>query len=119
MIKYDGCPIEITLNLISGKWKALVLCYLAAGTARFGEIKRGFPSVTQKMLTQQLRELEADGLIKRTIYAQVPPKVEYTLTTCGESLLPVIRVMGEWGRNHMKCPPESQGCICRVSSNTF
>jgi DNA-binding HxlR family transcriptional regulator len=116
MQEANQCPIEATLNLIAGKWKALVLCYLSMGTSRYNEIKRAFPRVTQKMLTQQLRELEADGLIIRTVFAQVPPKVEYTLTPFGESLLPVIKVMGEWGKNHLSSQGESAGCGCRCRS---
>ncbi len=96
------CAIEVTLDLIAGKWKALILCHLAMGTTRFSALKRTFPSITQKMLTQQLRELEEDGLITRTVYAQVPPKVEYALTPFGESLLPVIQVMSEWGKNYLE-----------------
>ncbi len=111
------CPIETTLGLIAGKWKALILCYLSMGTARYSAIKRSFPQATQKMLTQQLRELEADGLINRKVYAQVPPKVEYSLTPFGESLLPIIKAMGEWGRNHLKCQVESTGCACRGHSD--
>ena len=112
----NQCPIEATLSLIAGKWKALILCYLSMGTSRYNGIKRAFPRVTQKMLTQQLRELEGDGLISRTVFAQVPPKVEYTLTPFGESLLPVIKAMGEWGRNHLQCCGESAGCACRPRS---
>jgi DNA-binding HxlR family transcriptional regulator len=96
------CAIEVTLDLIAGKWKALILCHLAVGTSRFGMLKRTFPRITQKMLTQQLREMEKDGLLTRTVYAQVPPKVEYTLTPFGESLLPVIQTMSEWGKNYLE-----------------
>jgi DNA-binding HxlR family transcriptional regulator len=110
------CPIEATLDLIAGKWKALILCYLSMGTSRYGGIKRAFPRVTQKMLTQQLRELEADGLIDRAVFAQVPPRVEYTLTPFGESLLPVIKSMGEWGKNHLSCQEDAAGCGCRRRS---
>ena len=110
------CPIETTLGLIAGKWKALILCFLSMGTARYNAIKRAFPRATQKMLTQQLRELEADGLINRTVYAQVPPKVEYRLTPFGESLLPVIKAIGAWGKNHLECHGESTGCACRSRS---
>ena len=114
--KVSQCPIEATLNLISGKWKARILCYLSMGTSRYNEIKRAFPRVTQKMLTQQLRELEADGLINRMVFAQVPPKVEYTLTPFGESLLPVIKAMAEWGRSRLGSPSNTSGCICRCRS---
>ena len=114
--KANQCPIEATLDLIAGKWKALILCYLSMGTSRYSGIKRAFPRVTQKMLTQQLRELEANGLIDRTIFAEVPPRVEYALTPLGESLLPVVKAMGEWGENHLSCQGESAGCACRSRS---
>jgi DNA-binding HxlR family transcriptional regulator len=112
----ERCPIETTLNLIAGKWKALILCYLSVGTARFNGIKRAFPLIAQKMLTQQLREMEADGWIDRTVYAQVPPKVEYTLTPFGESVLPVIKVMGASKKTQLQCRGESPGCACRCRS---
>ena len=112
------CAIEVTLDLIAGKWKALILCHLAVGTSRFGLLKRTFPSITQKMLTQQLREMEEDGLLTRTVYAQVPPKVEYTLTPFGESLLPVIQVMSAWGKEyaeHRGTPATCAGGCLAVS----
>jgi DNA-binding HxlR family transcriptional regulator len=96
------CAIEVTLDLIAGKWKALILCHLALGTSRFSALKRTFPGITQKMLTQQLRELEEDGLISRTVYAQVPPKVEYALTPFGDSLMPVIQLMSAWGNHYLE-----------------
>ena len=96
------CAIEITIDLIAGKWKALILCHLSIGTTRFSALNRTFPHITQKMLTQQLRELEEDGLVTRTVYAQVPPKVEYSLTVFGESLMPVIRSMSEWGKQYLE-----------------
>jgi DNA-binding HxlR family transcriptional regulator len=96
-----GCPVEATLELIGGKWKGLVLYHLLQGTMRFNEMRRKMPSVTQRMLTRQLRELEAAGLIVRTIYAEVPPRVEYTLSAEGESLRPVILALREWGRNYL------------------
>lgn len=112
----NQCPIEATLDLIAGKWKARILCYLSMGTSRYGGIKRAFPRTTQKMLTQQLRELEADGLLIRTVFAQVPPKVEYTLTPFGESLLPVIKAMAEWGNSSFRCQNASPECACRRGS---
>lgn len=96
-----GCPVEATLTLIGGKWKGVVLWHLLQGTLRFGEIRRLLPSITQRMLTNQLRELEADGFVLRTIYPQVPPKVEYTLTPRGQSLEPVIRALHDWGKSHL------------------
>jgi DNA-binding HxlR family transcriptional regulator len=96
------CAIEATLDLIGGKWKALILCHLALGPARFSVLKRTFPDITQKMLTQQLRQLEDDGLINRQIYPEIPPKVEYSLTDPGKSLMVVIRVMNDWGKKHLE-----------------
>lgn len=92
-----GCSVERTLSLIDGKWKIVVLYKLLRGTLRFNELRRLIPSVTQRMLTHQLRELEADGLIVRTVYAQVPPRVEYSLSVRGRSLEPVLIAMKEWG----------------------
>ena len=93
----QGCSVERTMNLIEGKWKIIVLYKLLRGTLRFNELRRLMPSVTQRMLTHQLRELEADGLIVRTVYAQVPPRVEYALSLRGRSLEPVLMAMKEWG----------------------
>jgi DNA-binding HxlR family transcriptional regulator len=90
--------MEMTLDLIGGKWKALILWHLATdGTLRFGELRRLFHKLTQKMLTQQIRELERDGLVHREVYPQVPPKVEYSLTETGLSLVPVLRALNGWG----------------------
>lgn len=98
--KYN-CPVEYTLEVMGGKWKPLILWHLADRTLRFSELKRTIPKVTQKMLTQQLRELENDGLIYRNVYPQVPPKVEYSLTEDGQSLIPLLREMSRWGKNHI------------------
>lgn len=95
-----GCAVEATLRLIDGKWKGVILYHLLEGTLRFSEIRRRLTSVTQRMLTNQLREMEADGLITRRVYAQVPPKVEYSLTARGRSLEPVIRALKIWGDLH-------------------
>lgn len=92
-----GCPVEGTLALIGGKWKGVVLWHLLQGTLRFNEIRRRLPNVTQRMLTNQLRELEADGFITRTVYPEVPPKVEYSLSARGRSLEPVILALKAWG----------------------
>jgi len=98
--KEYGCPIYVTLDMVGGKWKVAILWHLAEGTKRFGELKRQLGVVTQKMLTQQLRELERDGLVNRMVYAEVPPRVEYTLTEQGQSLLPVLQAMHGWGERY-------------------
>jgi DNA-binding HxlR family transcriptional regulator len=91
------CSMELTLDLIGGKWKALILWHLGENTLRFSELKKTLPKITQKMLTQQLRELETSGLVKRFIYTQIPPKVEYSLTPNGKSLLPILDTLCQWG----------------------
>jgi DNA-binding HxlR family transcriptional regulator len=91
------CPAETCLHAIGGRWNVLILWQLFQGTKRFSQLRRDIPDVTQKMLTQQLRELEGDGLLKRKVYPQVPPKVEYSLTPRGQSLKPVIDAMCKWG----------------------
>ena len=95
-----GCPVEATLEMIGGKWKGVILYHLLERTYRFGELKRTMPGITQRMLTKQLRELEANGIIHRKVYAEVPPKVEYSLTEVGESLRGIILMMRDWGRKH-------------------
>jgi DNA-binding HxlR family transcriptional regulator len=94
------CPAEITLNVISGRWKFLILWHLFQGTKRFSELLRGIDGITQKMLTQQLREMERDEILHRKVYPQVPPKVEYSLTPLGQSLKSVLDAMCEWGARH-------------------
>jgi DNA-binding HxlR family transcriptional regulator len=91
------CPIETTLEVLGGKWKGMVLHRLIFGTLRFNELRRLLPTVTQRMLTRQLRELERDGVIRRRVYAEVPPRVEYSLSEFGLSLKPILLMMGEWG----------------------
>jgi len=92
-----ACPVETTLLLIGDKWKVLVLRDLISGTKRFGELKKSINSISQKVLTQQLRSMEEDGLVNRKVYAEVPPKVEYSLTEDGLSLKPVLESMYAWG----------------------
>lgn len=95
------CPVAATLQLISGKYKGLILWSLLDGALRFSGLRRAVPCATPKMLTQQLRELEADGLISRTVYPVVPPKVEYALTDLGKSLYPVLEAMQSWGAAYL------------------
>lgn len=97
-----SCPVEATLGAIGGRWKVLILHELFNGTRRFGELHRSLRGITQKMLTQQLREMERDGLIHREIYMQVPPKVEYSLTALGFTLQPVLDAMHLWGRKYLE-----------------
>lgn len=95
-----ACPVETTLTLISDKWKVLILRDLLPGTKRFGELKRSLGEVSQKVLTAQLREMEASGLLTRTVYPEVPPRVEYTLTELGFSLKPILDAMRSWGEEY-------------------
>lgn len=97
MMELPACPVETTLTLIGDKWKVLILRDLMNGTKRFGELKRSIGTVSQKVLTAQLRDMEQKGLLTRTVYAEVPPRVEYTLTETGYSLKPILDAMGAWG----------------------
>ena len=93
--------VEATMEIIGGKWKAIILCHLRHGTMRSGELRRAIPTITQKMLTQQLRELEADGIVHREIFQQVPPHVEYSLTEQGETLNLVLNQLCTWGEQNI------------------
>lgn len=93
----DGCPVEAALEVIGGRWKGLALYHLAGGTRRFNELKRLCGTVTQRMLTKQLRELERDGLVTRTVHPVVPPKVEYALTPKARALVPILAALRSWG----------------------
>ncbi|EFI50409.1 helix-turn-helix domain-containing protein [Afipia sp. 1NLS2] len=95
-----GCAVEVTLGLIDGKWKGVILFHLQEGLLRFGELRRKMPGITQRMLTKQLRALEEDGLITRTVYPEVPPRVEYALSQTGQRLRPVIDALRAWGIEH-------------------
>ncbi|MGN7383616.1 winged helix-turn-helix transcriptional regulator [Paenibacillus sp. SAFN-117] len=102
-LKEINCDKELTLAVIGGKWKLIILWHLGLeGTKRFGELKKLIPNITQKMLTNQLRELEEDQLVIRRVYPEVPPRVEYSLTEYGESLMPVLRMMYDWGRSYRR-----------------
>ncbi|MGG1657996.1 winged helix-turn-helix transcriptional regulator [Brevibacillus sp. NRS-1366] len=93
---------NVTLGIIEGKWKLLLLCHLRNGTKRFCDFTRLIPGLTQKVLTYQLRDLESHGLVKRVVYPEIPPKVEYSLTAYGESLIPLMDLMNHWGEEHQK-----------------
>jgi len=98
----EECSVRAALSVIGGKWKPVIARYLMLGTKRFGELRKAMPDATQKMLTQQLREMERDGVVARKVYPQVPPKVEYSLTPYGETLRPVMRELCKWGEKHMR-----------------
>ena len=95
-----ACPVEITLGLINDKWKVLIVRDLLTGTKRFNELKKSVTGITQKVLTNNLRQMESDKLVKRKVYAEVPPRVEYSLTDVGLSLKPILDSMVEWGNNY-------------------
>jgi len=96
-----NCPVETTISLLGSKWKLLILRELFKGTRRFGELARGVPGISQKMLTQQLRQMEEDNLVHRKVYPEVPPRVEYSLTQTGESLKPILDAMHRWGAKYV------------------
>jgi DNA-binding HxlR family transcriptional regulator len=104
------CPVETTLHLIGGKYKSVILWQLIDKTLRHGELQRLIPQATPKMLTQQLRELEGDGLVARKVYAVVPPKVEYSLTELGKSLQPILYAMYDWGATNMQANGQKICC---------
>lgn len=93
----EYCSIEVAMTVLGGRWKLVILKYLLEGTHRFGQLKRALPDITARMLTRQLRELEEDGLVQRTVYAEVPPKVEYSVTAVGKSLAPIAQQLQQWG----------------------
>ena len=96
------CTVSVTLEIIGGKWKSLILWHLSFKTLRFSQLQRRLQKITQKMLTQQLRELERDGLIHREVYAEVPPRVEYSLTEQGRSVVPILELMCQWGKDYLE-----------------
>ena len=115
MQKTDNCPVEATLELIGGKYKALILWNLSDGTLRFSELKRAIKAATPKMLTQQLRELEAQNLIRREVFPVIPPKVEYSLTELGHSLMPILVAMRDWGAGYMRENKNQESCCFMMS----
>jgi DNA-binding HxlR family transcriptional regulator len=96
----NNCPVKLTASIIGGKWKPSLLFHLEGHTRRFCELQRLIPGLTKKMLTQHLRELERDGIVRRKVYAEVPPRVEYSLTRHGDSLKPILKLMSAWGNRH-------------------
>lgn len=108
-------PVEATLEVIGGKWKVVILCLLTKGAKRTNELKKSMPTITQKMLTQQLRELEQDGIIHRMVYQQVPPKVEYSLTEYGQTLTKVLDLMCSWGESHIEKKTQEQDTFMQLS----
>jgi len=108
----DYCTVEAAMDVVGGKWKLAILNHLFAGTQRFGELNKAMPRITPRMLTRQLRELEADGLVRRTVYPQVPPKVEYSLTEIGRSLEEIAGLLEDWGhyyRERLTSPENPPG----------
>lgn len=120
---FPGCPVEATLSFLDGKWKGVILYHLMDGKLRFNELRRRLPDVTQRMLTKQLRELEDCGLISRTVFPVVPPRVDYELTPLGNTMEPVIRALAAWGNENVSCHdgkmearmPGASGCGSRLA----
>lgn len=111
----NHCPVDATLNLIGGKYKSLILWHLIDTTLRFGELRKLIPQATPKMLTQQLRELEENNLVVRTVYAVVPPKVEYSLTDFGRSIKPILSAMYDWGSDYLESNGLQVSCSMTMS----
>ena len=99
-IDETNCPVKTTVDIVGGKWKTVILFYLKDGPRRFGQLQRLIPHITKKMLTTQLRELERDEIVRRNVFEQVPPKVEYSLTRYGQTLAPILELMADWGAKH-------------------
>jgi len=114
-----NCPVVATLDIIGGKYKALILWHLVDSTRRFGELRKLIPQATQKMLTQQLRELEEDNLVIRTVYPVVPPKVEYELSNLGKSIKPILDAMCNWGTDYMKSNGIDANCFMAKQNSSF
>jgi len=105
--KQVSCPVETTLHVLAGRWKVMVLHYLLSGTKRFNELHRLLKDISHRTLAKQLRELEGDGIISRKVYAQIPPRVEYSLTRLGQSLSPVLQAMHDWGEAYANKIPRA------------
>ena len=118
MVQKENCPVAATLELIGGKYKALILWHLAEKKLRFSELKKEIQGATPKMLTQQLRELEASNLIHREVFAVVPPKVEYSLTELGRSLMPILVSMRDWGSSYLRKKSIEPNCCMMVKNPT-
>ncbi|MGE7777707.1 winged helix-turn-helix transcriptional regulator [Chitinophaga sp. NPDC101104] len=97
------CDLTYAIGLVGGRWKLLILCRLEEGAMRFSELRRSIPNITERMLTLQLKELERDGLVRRTVYAEVPPRVEYELAHVAKELIPVWKQLSDWGQRHRNC----------------
>jgi len=113
----EHCPVEATLELIGGKYKALILWHLSEGKLRFSQLRSVITNATPKMLTQQLRELEASKLISREVFPVVPPKVEYSLTELGKSLMPILVAMRDWGAGYMRKNKNVEPCCFMMDSD--
>ena len=111
MKQTENCPVEATLDLVGGKYKALILWHLSGGVLRFSELRSRIPKATPKMLTQQLRELEADALVHREVYPVIPPKVEYSLPATGKSLMPILVAMRDWGAGYLRKKNMEPSCF--------
>jgi len=118
-MRENECPVKLTVDLIGGKWKTLILYYLKRGPQRTGVLQRRIEGVSKKMLTQQLRELERDGLIQRKDYAEVPPRVEYALTPHGETLKPILALMAAWGARHRTKYAHTASAMYRKQAGRF
>ncbi len=112
----DNCPVAATLELIGGKYKALILWNLSQGKLRFSELRKAVKDATPKMLTQQLRELESQMLIHREVYPVIPPKVEYSLTELGHSLMPILVAMRDWGADYLRTSKHMETCCFMMNS---
>lgn len=117
MEQTEKCPVSATLDLIGGKYKALILWHLSAGTLRFSELRKEIRGATAKMLTQQLRELEEDLLIHREVFPVIPPKVEYSLTELGSSLMPILVAMRDWGAEYLRTSQDMETCCFMMGKN--